>query len=654
LLVSYFDLKEFLAQEEDLLREFKPKLQGHQDTVGRTLCAYANDLNWAGGGYLFFGVDEHGTPIGTVEDYDRFQQRIADICRDSISPPVTPLIRQHDIDGMRVYEVKIVRSVSRPHRFRNTCFIRIGSTTRAATLEEENLIHQSSIIPSWDNQPVSNSSISDLDTKKFTDFLNNTKPRVIFETDADPVNIAENLNYVIRSGNRVMLKAGTILLFGANPSIFFPYSKIQAVRFKGLDLASPIGSRQIIEGTLPELILGARNFMESFISTGSSFLPDEKERVDYHEYPTWAIREAIANAVVHRDYSQSGREIDIRTFDDRIEITSPGGLGGGLVVEDLGTGKRYIRNHIIADALNALRFIERAGTGIYRLMKEMERNGSPKAEFRVDENSFTIILPAHPYYASQRFLEEATLEKSRANFSGARLLYERALEKNPNNYYALTGLADLETHLGNRDRAREIYRQAISLQEQNPHSWLSLAMLEEKSGNIRFARETYEEAATKVPRNSVIYRNWAVLEWMQKKYREAERLFERATKKDPTDSITWYKWGQMTINSPAIPDRKRGEGYLKKAASMMQDDYMLSDIFFLLARAMPSLGYSAEETTEYFGKSLALNPNRGVAHYYYAVHLENIGRKEHAISHFKTAKELGFTTDKRLRRRRGT
>ena len=74
----------------------------------------------------------------------------------------------------------------------------------------------------------------------------------------------------------------------------------------------------------------------------------------------------------------------------------------------------------------------------------------------------------------------------------------------------------------------------------------------------------------------------------------------------------------MNINSRLMRDKHRGEGYLKKASSMIQDNYMLSDIYFLLARAMPSLGYSAEETTEYYEKSLALNPNRGVAHYYYA------------------------------------
>jgi ATP-dependent DNA helicase RecG len=654
MLPVFFNLKEFLAQGEDLLREFKPKLQGNHEEVGRTLCAFANDLNWTGGGYLFCGVGADGTPTGTDEDFDRFQQRVAEICRDSIKPPISPICHLHEIDGRAIFEVKILRSATRPHRYRDTPYVRIASTTRAATFEEEKLIQESCIIRSWDDQPVPNSDIGNLDLKKFSDFVASTKPREIFAIDANPAIIAENLNYVVRAGDRVMLKAGTVLLFGTNPSHFFPYSKIQAIRFRGLDLASPIANRQIIEGTLPELILAAINFLDGFTSTGSVFLPDQQQRVDYHEYPSWAIREAIANAVTHRDYSESGKEIDIRMFDDRIEITSPGGLGGGLTIADLGTGKRYIRNYLIADSLNALRFIERAGTGIYRLMQEMEKNGSPKAEFKVDANSFTIILPAHPFYASQRFLEEANQQKSRANFSEARSLFGWALEKNPNNYYALTGLADLETQLGNRDRAREIYRKAINLQSHNPHAWLSLAMLEEKSGNVRFAKETYEEAAGKVHNNSVIYRNWAVLEWMQKNYKDADRLFERATKTDPSDGITWYKWGQMDINSPQLGYKRNGEKCLKRAASMIQDDYTLSDIYFLLARAMPSLGYSVEETTEYFEKSLTLNSNRGVAHYYYGLFLKQVGHEQDSQKHLKTAKDLGFTVDKRLRRKQST
>lgn len=74
MLITYIDLREFLDQGEDLYREFKSKLQGYHEEVGRTLSAYANDLNWAGGRYVFFGVDNHGTAIGTDEDFDNFQR----------------------------------------------------------------------------------------------------------------------------------------------------------------------------------------------------------------------------------------------------------------------------------------------------------------------------------------------------------------------------------------------------------------------------------------------------------------------------------------------------------------------------------------------------------------------------------------------------
>lgn len=537
-----------------------------------------------------------------------------------------------------------MRSISRPHRHRSVCYVRIGSTTRAASLEEENLLRQSSIVSSWDNQPISNSSVEELDVKKFKDFITSTKTQDVFDIESDVGQTAVNLDYAINAGDRVILKAGTILVFGYNPSKYFPHSKIQAIRFKGLNLSSPIVSRQIIDGTLPELIVSARNFLESFVSVSSTFSPDD-------EYPRWAIREAIANAVVHRDYAEIGREVDIRMFDDRIEIASPGGLGGGLTEQDLGTGKRYIRNHLLADTLNALKFIERAGTGIYRIMQEMEKNGSPKIQFKIDQNTFTIILPAHPNYASQRLMEEANQEKSRANFTEARKLYENAIEKNPSNYYALTGLGDLESQMGNRDKAREVYKKSISLEESNPHAWIQLAMLEEKHGNIASARQTYQEAISKVAANSVIYRNWAVLEWMQKNYKEADRLFDLATRNDPKDGITWYKWGQMNINSSVLEFKHKGEQHLHKASSMTKDDYTLSDIFFLIARAMPSLGYSTDETDSYYQKSLALNPNRGAAHFYYAEFLDSIGAKDKATQHYAIGRNLGFTKDKRLRRR---
>jgi len=147
-MLQYFDCKEFLSQGEDIIREFKPNFKNNRERIGATLTAYANDLNWMGGGYLFIGVDNSGGAIGYPENFDDLQKFIADLCRNDLSPPLAPFFRQITVEGKSICEVKIVRSINRPHRFRQNCHIRIGSTTRVATFDEEQQIRQCSIIPS--------------------------------------------------------------------------------------------------------------------------------------------------------------------------------------------------------------------------------------------------------------------------------------------------------------------------------------------------------------------------------------------------------------------------------------------------------------------------------------------------------------------------
>ena len=640
--MQYSNAKDQISYGEDDSTEFKPNINNHLVKIAETLTGFANDLNWVGGGSVFIGVGNDKSILGSSENFDDIQKKISDVCRTNIDPPLSPKITQHDFGGKLVYRIKIERSINRPHRYKDVCYIRVASTTRKATAEEENQIRQCSISPSYDHQPLAKSSPDDIDWVNFQNYIKTSKPAEILETDPDFVNIAINLEFLIKSGERKLAKVGTILLFGISPVRYFPQSKIQIIRFKGLDLTAPIASRQIFEGTLQDLIMSARTFIENLSGTASSFLSNSENRIDYIEYPHWAVREAIANAVVHRDYSENGREIDIRIFDDRIEIVSPGGLGGGLLIADLGTGKRFIRNHLIADVLNEIRFIERAGTGILRMRKEMEANGSPQPVFIADVNSFTAILPAHPYYSSQRILEEANHEKTRSNYPTARRLYEKALEVNPGNYHALIDFADLEMQIGNRDGSRELYRKAILLNPKIPHAWLSLAILEERAGNIAAAREVYRDASKKTPNNGVIYRNWAVLEWTQKKYKDADNLFEEAIRRDPSDCITWYKRGQMNINSPIEIIKKQGESELHKAINLTDDSYILADIYFLLARAMPKLRYNSGEIQDAYKKSLELNPNRGSTYYHFGEYLNEIGKNQDAKSNFQKSKELGF------------
>lgn len=641
-MISYIDLKSHLLEKEDVTKEFKPNFRNHRDDIGSTLAAFSNDYSWIGGGYLYIGVNNDGIPIGLTEDFDEIQKSIADICRQSIVPSISPFITKLNIDNKEIAEVKILRSISRPHRYKQICYIRVASTTRKATKNEENIIQQNAVLPSYDKQPAARYSSEQIDWNKFDEYINSCKSKDIYETTNDIKEIALNLEFVLKTEERFIPRIGTLLVFGISPSSYFANSKIQAVKYNGIDITSPISSRRIIEGTLPELIRDAINFVENITSKGSIIESDSLTRNDILEYPFLVLREAVANAVVHRDYSIAGREIDLRIFDDRIEIMSPGTLGGGLTVEDLGTGKRYIRNQLIVDTLNEMRYIERAGTGIARILKEMKINGSPNPKFQVDINTFKIIIPSHPFYSSKRITEEGIQEKLRGNFKNAVSYFQKALEINDKNLVALTNWADLENTLGNRENSRLLFKKAIEIDKTNANSWLALAFLEEKLGNVKTAKDLYKDAARNVTNPSIVYRSWAIHEWNQKNYSEADILFDKALKSDPRDYLTLYKRGQMNINSPNNSIKKKGEDDLRKALKLTSDTYIQSDILFLLARAMPYLRYSFQEIKEHYQKSIDLNPGRATILYHFGEFLKKNGFGNEGSEYVSKAKLLGF------------
>jgi ATP-dependent DNA helicase RecG len=186
-----------------------------------------------------------------------------------------------------------------------------------------------------------------------------------------------------------------MLLFGRRPQYFLPQAFVSAARFPGLDLNVTAIDRDTFRGTVDELIEQSMAFVRRNMRT-ASILENEKlpRRTDIPEYPLRAVREAITNACVHRDYSRWSQEVAIRMFDDRLETLSPGGLVRGMTVQDLGTGKYAARNPTLAEAMREMGLIERFGTGIRMMRREMEALRSAPPIFVVDENSFSVTLPA--------------------------------------------------------------------------------------------------------------------------------------------------------------------------------------------------------------------------------------------------------------------
>jgi len=257
----------------------------------------------------------------------------------------------------------------------------------------------------FERTPLWEADYEDLDAAKIRRYFERRSPEAIVNAERPLHELVEqaDLPLVVRRGDQLAPTMAAMLLFGRRPQYFLPQAFVSAARFPGLDLNVTVIDRATFRGTVDELIEQSTAFVRRNMRT-ASVLEDEKlpRRTDIPEYPLRAVREAITNACVHRDYSRWSQEVAIRMFDDRLEIFSPGGLVRGMTVQDLGTGKYAARNPALAEAMRELvlsavegmGLIERFGTGIRMMRREMETLGSAPPMFVVDENSFSVTLPA--------------------------------------------------------------------------------------------------------------------------------------------------------------------------------------------------------------------------------------------------------------------
>lgn len=184
-----------------------------------------------------------------------------------------------------------------------------------------------------------------------------------------------------QSGELRPTNAGMVM-FGYDPQLYLPQSEVVCIKY-----ADPLGVRRYIErknyhGTLPELVDQASAFLRQFIRVGATIRGFYRE--DEPEYPYEAIREAVVNAIVHRDYSRSGETVRVFMFPDRVEVRSPGGLLPGIILDDLVAMRvtSHPRNQILAGFLRDIPgYMERVGSGVRFMINEMREMGLPDPEF---------------------------------------------------------------------------------------------------------------------------------------------------------------------------------------------------------------------------------------------------------------------------------
>jgi ATP-dependent DNA helicase RecG len=246
----------------------------------------------------------------------------------------------------------------------------------------------------YESQPLP-ATLADLDAEAVRTYLADLDSG-IGESLTEQTDLAPRLTALGLGGARGGPWAPTVagmLLFGRAPQQWLPQVQVKVARFRGDDVTGMIVDRAEIGGSIGPLIEAVTQFVLRNMRVGGVI--ESLYRRDVPEYPIQAVREAVTNAVAHRDYSLAGQKVQVRMFDDRLEIESPGGLAGPVTLDTLET-RRYSRNPRLAQARYNLRLVEEMGTGIRRIRRALTDLGSGPPSFLSDHTTFLIRLPALP------------------------------------------------------------------------------------------------------------------------------------------------------------------------------------------------------------------------------------------------------------------
>ncbi len=375
-------IKKILEKPETHDLELKESVHSEQE-ISKTICAFANTE----GGLIFIGVNQKGAIVGVKDDADELQQRIS-ACGQSVSPAPLMDVEAHSIEGKMVVVARVHKADSGSfHTFGGVIHVRIGSTTRR--LEGHTMVEflKNRQILCFD-ELGSKTTLVEIDEKKIGYYLSVCEKKDYLATHAIR-DLLVSLNLTSEIGDEIKIKNAAVLAFSKKPQFWFPQSEFKAVRFRGTQPVD-IVDHQVLDGSPAEFIEKAYAFALKNISKQMRITPETPQREDIYEYPPKVIREAVINAVAHRDYFNIN-SIQMNVFDDRIEITNPGSVPQGLTKELFGTISVQ-RNPLTYKILRDMKYIEGFGMGVSRMINGMRKAGLSDPEFFWTESFFRITL----------------------------------------------------------------------------------------------------------------------------------------------------------------------------------------------------------------------------------------------------------------------
>lgn len=378
--------------------EIKKAKEGSPARLYDTLSSFSNQEE---GGVILFGIDEQNefSETGVYDAHD-LQKKICEQCKE-MEPPVRPLLNAFEIDG-KVFvtaEIPGLDVTRRPCFYKGKgrlkgAYIRIGDSDEPMTEYEIYSYEAFRERHQDDIRIVDRADAAAMDLDAIQNYFYMIKKERTNFSKLTEQEVSELANLTIKGKYTV----SAVLMFGKYPQTFYPRLCITAVRIPGTELGAlgDEGERFLdnrrMDGSIQEMFEGAMQFVQANMRTKTIINPQTGHREDRVEYPQAAVREAILNALAHRDYSvhSEGMPIQILMFSNRMEIRNPGGLYGRMQINQLGKAQPDTRNPVLVSMMEAMNLTENRYSGIPTIRREMKTAGLPEPEFFDERGSFVV------------------------------------------------------------------------------------------------------------------------------------------------------------------------------------------------------------------------------------------------------------------------
>lgn len=365
------------------------------------------------GGHILLGVEDDRTITGLNRLPEKAEEWLMNVARDHVRPAIIPYWEAIEIETGKAVGIVTLPAdgPDKPYKAKRgsawVTVVRVGTTTRDATDAEEERLYQQSGRLRYDIKPVPGATRErDLDQRRLEDYFQNIRGQDYPGADDQDgwERLLLNTDLAVERGGRVIPTVGAMLMFGRTPNRYLPQAGVTAVCYSGDEKDYEAKERTVVRGPVVALRSQVGDVVETGIiertiefvrrnTRAEAWLEDGVQRRQRSDYPDGAVREAVVNAIAHRDYTITVTDVELSIYNNRLEVISPGRLPNTVTVDKMRAGYRASRNELVKEVLRDYDYVEATGLGVPRkIVRGMQEHNGTEPDLREEGDRVIVRL----------------------------------------------------------------------------------------------------------------------------------------------------------------------------------------------------------------------------------------------------------------------